>query len=197
MCQTVNNSREIYFGMKVSMTIYTRTGDQGETDLLGGARVQKDVLLLEVCGVLDELNALLGLVRCEPISSDMASLLVQVQRQLFAVGGQLVASDTNQEARLSIGPQDVAALEELIDRYESGLGVREGFLLPGGCRAAALFHVARAVCRRTERRMVSLARAKPSVVTASLLSYMNRLSDLLFVMAVASNVQAGITDTEC
>jgi cob(I)alamin adenosyltransferase len=178
------------------MTIYTGTGDGGETDLLGGVRVPKDAAVLEVCGTLDELNALVGLARCESFS-EAAALLEQIQRRLFDVGAHLVGEDGNQADSAAIGPIDVAAIEQAIDRYETRLESVGTFILPAGSRAAALLHLARAVCRRAERRLVSLAKIQPQTVPPELLAYVNRLSDLLYVLARTANDRAGITETAC
>ena len=175
------------------MTIYTRTGDRGETGLLGAARVPKDSPRLEVCGDLDELDALLGLARCEPMSEDVAALLERIQRRMVAVRAEVVAPAT--PARIdAVGPPDIGELERAIDLHDAKLEPLTTFIVPGGSRAAAVLHVARAVCRRAERRLVSLARAEPSSVSPSLLAYVNRLSDLLFVLARLSNAQAGHGD---
>jgi cob(I)alamin adenosyltransferase len=179
------------------MTIYTRTGDLGQSDLLGSVRVPKDAAVLEVCGDLDELNAWLGLARCEPLPTATATLLEQLQHRLFQLGAELVAVASGQTAPTAVGPPDVAALEQTIDRYEAALPSAGTFVLPAGSRTAAVLHVARAVCRRTERRLVSLLRAQPQAASSSLLSYINRLSDLLHVLARAANAQAGIADTQC
>jgi cob(I)alamin adenosyltransferase len=206
------------------MGIYTRTGDRGETDLLGGVRIAKDSPLLTVCGDFDELNSLLGMVRCESLPNEAGNLLLQIQRRLFDLGAELVHIASNQPGGARIGPADVAAIEEIIDRYEAAIGPTGEFILPGGCRAAVTLHLARAVCRRAERNLVSLARMQTGTGTASisgsdgvtpqdltepvpvciwssvppdLLAYVNRLGDLMFILARASNAQAGIADTPC
>jgi cob(I)alamin adenosyltransferase len=179
------------------MPIYTRAGDQGHTSLLGGVRMPKDAALLEVCGSLDELNALLGLARSELPHEHLGELLEFVQRQLFVFGAQLVADTSGQAATTTIGSEDVLALEQAIDQLEDVLAPTTAFILPAGCRAAATLHLARAVCRRTERRLASLARSQPHDDSADLLAYINRLGDLLFVLARAANSRAGIADTTC
>ncbi len=179
------------------MAIYTRTGDQGETDLLGGVRVPKDVATLEVCGELDELNALLGLARCESLPEETTALLERIQHQLFDIGAELVVAGPGQASFTAIGPQDVAAIEQVIDRYEAKLESTGTFILPAGSRAAAVLHLARAVCRRAERRLVSLVRSQSQTVSPNMLSYVNRLSDLLYVLARAANTRAGAADTPC
>jgi cob(I)alamin adenosyltransferase len=179
------------------MTIYTRSGDRGETDLLGGVRVPKDTARLEVCGDLDELDAWLGMVRCESLPDGAAALIEQLQRRMVDVRAELVTIPPAQPGAAAIGPRDVAAIEQTIDRYEAELAPLEVFILPGGGRPAAVFHLARAVCRRAERRLISLMRAEPQAVSPSLLAYVNRHSDLLFVLARAANAQVGIADTPC
>ena len=179
------------------MPIYTRTGDQGETDLLGGVRAPKDVALLEVCGTLDELNALLGVARCEPLPQGTADLLESIQRQLFTIGAELIAAEHRPAGHNASGSRQVAAIEQAIDRYEANLESPGAFILPAGSRAAALLHLARAVCRRAERRLVTLARSQPQAVSPGLLSLVNRLSDLLFVLARDANAHAGTADTPC
>ena len=177
------------------MTIYTRTGDQGETDLLEGGRVHKDAVRLEVCGAMDELDAWLGLVRCEPLPQGAAVLLERIQRRMVDLRAGLVAVPVVFAAAIVSG--DVEAIEQAIDRYDAQLEPLGTFILPAGSRAAATLHVARAVCRRAERRLVSLARAEPAAVSPVLLAYINRLSDLLFVLARSANAQAGIADRPC
>ena len=179
------------------MTIYTRTGDQGETDLLRGIRVPKDAALLEVCGALDELNALLGLARCELLPEGTNALLERIQRRLFDLGAELVAVGSGEAGQAAIGPQDLAAMEEVIDRHEAELEPVATFILPAGCRAAAVLHLARAVCRRAERQLVALARGRPQAVAPAILSYINRLSDLLHILARSANAQAGMVDMPC
>ena len=179
------------------MSVYTRTGDDGETDLLGDGRVPKDAARLEVCGPLDELNCWLGLVRCEPIPGEVASLLEGIQRRLFDVGAELVTVATSRAKPSGITADDVRSLEQAIDHYEAQLDSLSTFILPAGSRAAALLHLARAVCRRAERRLVSLARSEPGVVSADLSAYINRLSDLLFVLARTANGHAEIGETLC
>jgi len=179
------------------MTVYTRTGDDGETDLLGGVRVPKDAARLEVCGPFDELNCWLGLAQCEPLPGEVASLLQRIQRRLFDVCTELVTVGTSRAGSAAIGSSDVQSLEQAIDRGEAKLDSLDTFILPAGSRAAAVLHLARAVCRRAERRLVSLARGEPEAVSADLLAYVNRLSDLLFVLARTANGHADIADTLC
>ncbi len=179
------------------MTIYTRTGDQGQSDLLGGVCVPKDSAVLEFCGELDELNAWLGLVRCETLPKGAADVLERAQRRLFDIGGEAVVAASGQSAAGAIGPPEVAALEQMIDQYETALPELGTFVLPGGSRTAALLHLARTVCRRAERRLVALLRTRPQAASPNALAYINRLSDLLFVMARAANGHAGVLDIPC
>ena len=179
------------------MPIYTRVGDQGETNLVGGVRLCKDAALLEACGSLDELNALLGVVRSELSLDSFNATLELIQRQLFTFGIQLVADASNQPTMSVIGAEEIAGVEQAIDRCEAALPPIHEFILPCGCRAAAMLHAARAVCRRTERRLVSLARTQLHENSSDLLAYINRLGDLLFVLARMANSQVGIADTIC
>jgi len=175
------------------MKIYTRTGDTGETSLFGGTRVGKDNPRVHAYGEVDELNAHLGLARANAADSEIDAELVRVQRDLFALGAQLAdpggtVGDRLTKARL--GDDDTARLEQLIDRLEAGLPPLRNFILAGGTPCGAALHVARAVCRRAERVMVALEPA----VDPMLLRYINRLSDLLFVLARTANLRGGTTE---
>lgn len=178
------------------MNIYTRTGDNGETDLLSGPRVPKDTARLEACGDLDELDALLGAVRCEQLPEGVAVLLEEIQQRMVPFRAELIASSSAKRGE-AVGPAEIERLEREIDRLNGSLEPLTTFIVPGGSRAAAALHVARAVCRRAERRLVALARAEPSCVSPSLLAYINRLSDLLFVLARYTNAKAGVKETPC
>ena len=176
------------------MTIYTRTGDLGETGLFAGPRVGKDMPRIEVYGTVDELNAVLGLVRAEPVGETIDGILGRVQDELFQVGAELATPDPGAHGTRWIGRGHVRALEEEIDRLDATLPPLEHFVLPGGTRQAALLHLARTVCRRAERRLVTLIRQCEEPISLVLLAYLNRLGDLLFVLARVSNVQAGRAD---
>ncbi|NQU26551.1 MAG: cob(I)yrinic acid a,c-diamide adenosyltransferase [Candidatus Nealsonbacteria bacterium] len=176
------------------MKIYTRTGDGGETDLPEGARAAKDVILTETLGTLDELGATIGLARAEPLPEDSDALLSGCQNALLAIGAELSGVDPEAMRFDRLGPRHVARMEEAIDRHEAELAPMTEFILPTGSRAAAALHHARAVCRRAERRVVTLAREGESVVSPDLQAYMNRLSDLLFVLARVANAQSGCGD---
>ncbi len=177
------------------MKIYTRTGDAGETSYFDGTRVRKDDPRLDTYGDVDELNAWLGFVRASGLDSALDAELAQVQRDLFALGAQLADPGEKIAARVTkaiVGDADVERLEAWIDRLEGELAPLRRFILPGGGPAGAALHVARTVCRRAERRMVAL----DPPVDPVLLRYVNRLSDLLFVLARSANARAGVAETE-
>lgn len=177
------------------MKIYTRAGDAGETGLLGGRRVRKSIRRVAAYGEVDELSASLGLVRAALADADLAAILVEVQRDLFALGAQIadVRPEAVQRAEKAVFPEGkVTAIERAIDRAEAELLPLRQFLLPGGCEAGARLHLARTVCRRAERRVVALAEQEE--VPSAILAYMNRLSDLLFVLARLANQRAGSAD---
>ena len=177
------------------MKIYTRTGDTGQTSLFDGTRVEKDDARVDAYGEVDELNACLGLARASGADAEIEAELVRLQRDLFALGAQLADPGEKLAARVTkavLGDDDVARLEQAIDRFEAELPPIRRFILAGGSPAGAALHVARAVCRRAERRMVALEPAVDGV----LLRYINRVSDLLFVLARAVNHRAGAAETE-
>ncbi len=178
------------------MKIYTRRGDAGETDLFGGGRVSKDHLRVDAYGSVDELNAALGVCAAATAQEDLRKLAHAIQHTLFDLGARLATPATARAARGRTGPADadVASLEGRIDVLEQELPALRRFVLPGGTPAAATFHVARTVCRRAERRAVALHRVEPLEPAA--LRYLNRLSDLLFVMARIENRRAGVPDVE-
>ena len=177
------------------MKIYTRTGDSGETSLYGGTRVKKNDDRVDAYGEVDEANAWLGLARASALDAELDAEIVHLQRDLFALGAQLAdPADTIAAVvtKAALGDDDVARLERLIDRLDAELPPLRRFILAGGTPAAAALHVARTVCRRAERRMVGL---EPPVDPV-LLRYVNRLSDLLFVLARAVNHRASVAETE-
>ncbi|MEX0936521.1 MAG: cob(I)yrinic acid a,c-diamide adenosyltransferase [Pirellulales bacterium] len=174
------------------MKIYTRTGDSGETGLFGGPRVSKSAARIEAYGTVDELNAALGVVRAGQLTDPSDAYLARVQHELFDVGAELATPDPIAKGTNKVGRDHVAQMEHQIDRMEKDLPPLRSFILPGGCRAAALLHVARCVCRRAERRMVTLSGEE--AVSGDLIAYVNRLSDLLFVMARFENQSAGRED---
>lgn len=165
------------------MKIYTKTGDEGATSLVGGTRVPKTHVRLEAYGTVDELNAQLGLLRTYLTEAADLNFVAGVQHKLFAVGGYLATDLTCRTLHQAtvIRTEDVELMEREIDRLELGLPKLRAFVLPGGCRAAAVCHVCRTVCRRAERRILQLAQTVS--VDGVLLAFMNRLSDYLFVLS--------------
>ena len=177
------------------MTLYTRTGDAGDTSLFGGSRVSKADPRVDAYGEVDELNAWLGVARAAGLDADLDEALVAIQRDLFAFGARLADPARKIAARVtkaSLDDDDVARLEGLIDRLETELPPLRRFILAGGAPAGAALHVARTVCRRAERRIVAL----DPPVEGLLVRYINRLSDLLFVIARVANRRAGVSETE-
>jgi cob(I)alamin adenosyltransferase len=177
--------------------VYTRRGDAGDTDLFGGPRVGKDDLRVEAYGAVDELNAALGVCASATQHIDLRDVVRHVQDLLFDLGATLATPDAARREKGSVPEprdEDVVALERQIDALEDELKPLRRFILPGGCHAAAALHVARTVCRRAERRTVALHRQDP--LADSCLRVLNRLSDLLFVMARVENHRAGVADVE-
>jgi cob(I)alamin adenosyltransferase len=176
--------------------IYTRTGDSGDTGLFDGTRVQKSDARVAAYGDLDELNAWLGLVITSLDDDDVAPKLLQIQRDLFAIGSRLADPSHRIAGRVTkaaVSRDDVARLEGWIDALDGELSVLRRFILAGGAPAGASLHVARTVCRRAERSMVALG---DQAFEIELLQYVNRLSDLLFTMARAVNQRAGVPEVE-
>ncbi len=177
----------------MTLKIYTKTGDKGDTGLFGGGRVRKDHPRVEAYGDVDELNAAIGMARAVEMMPRIDEVLVPVQRDLFSIGALLATPDPEkmrqQLEKARIGEERIAELERLIDDGEAELEPLRAFILPGGTAKAATLHVARTVCRRAERRVVHLRREIefPAVVV----TYLNRLSDLLFVLARVANRRAG------
>ncbi len=174
--------------------IYTKTGDDGITGLLGNRRVPKDDIRIEAYGTVDELNAVLGLARAQGLNPASDKLASQLQNELFVVGSALADPDPAGRYHNAIRHEHAARLEEIIDALESELKPLTTFILPGGSLAAAELHLARTVCRRAERLVVRLARQPGGDVSNALIVYLNRLSDLLFVMARVENHRAGVAD---
>jgi cob(I)alamin adenosyltransferase len=179
--------------MEAAVTrIYTRNGDDGTTALIGGSRVSKDSERLDAYGTVDELNSWLGLIRSHPLPDPVDTILQRVQNDLFTVGAGLAVPDAARAEELGVPilpDAAVGALELDIDRCEAELKPLNQFILPGGAPSAALLHLSRTVARRAERCCVALART--SRVPPSILRYLNRLSDLCFVLARFINARAG------
>jgi cob(I)alamin adenosyltransferase len=164
--------------------IYTRTGDDGTTGLAGNTRLQKDDARIEAMGDLDELNSVIGLLLTENLSAEARTLLVHIQHRLFDLGGELAMPQYQ-----TVGVNETAELEAAIDSWNKSLPPLKEFILPGGCRSGAQCHLARTVCRRVERRLVHLHHV--TAQRPEVLRYLNRLSDLLFVLARVLNREAG------
>ena len=167
--------------------IYTRTGDAGTTGLADGARVAKDAPRIEAIGTVDELNSVIGLLLCEEMPAAARACLNGVQHDLFDLGGELSVP-----GHAIMSEAHSKRLEEALDAFNAKLPALKDFILPGGSRAASLAHVARTVCRRAERTLVALAKTEPPA--PPMLQYVNRLSDLLFVLARMLNRHAGGDD---
>lgn len=162
--------------------IYTRLGDKGQTVTLAGKKVYKDDAKVEAYGSVDELNALLGITMAFTSHEEVKEILGKIQKELFLVGAELAMEKAKVK---KINPTHVSSLEDKIDEIEEDLPHLANFVLPGGCKTAALLHHARTVCRRAERRVVALSRK--SEVNPDIIKYLNRLGDLLFVLARYEN----------
>src|SRR5689334_11585245 len=180
--------------LETAMKIYTKTGDAGDTGLFGGGRVPKSHPRVEAYGDVDELNATIGVVRATGSDAEIDALLLRVQQDLFAIGALLATPDREKMRghleKANIDSARVAELERAIDAADAELEPLRAFILPGGSPKAAALHVARTVCRRAERRVVALARSDVDVPPVVIV-YLNRLADLLFVLARVANRRAG------
>ncbi len=176
------------------MKIYTRTGDDGTTGLLGAARVPKHDARVEAYGTVDELNAALGMAVALDTQRVLADHVQTLQPALFRLGAELATADPAMLDKLDrIGDDDISALERVIDALDAELAPLTRFILPGGSPLAAQLHFARTVCRRAERRVTALSGGGSA--PRALVMYLNRLADLLFVMARFANHRAGISET--
>jgi len=177
------------------MKIYTKTGDKGDTSLFGGQRVPKDALRIEAYGTVDELNSVLGLVVAECDDAEMNEVLVTVQKKLFDVGADLATPQMLDKRKVRrIEPRDALQLEKVIDAVEKKLKPLSAFVIPGGSPSAARLHFARTVCRRAERSVVRLSRNED--IGEEIIIFLNRLSDLLFVLARYANCLADIPEVK-
>lgn len=180
----------------MTLRIYTRTGDRGETGLFGGGRVAKDHPRVAAYGDVDELNSVIGLVRATAPTDLADALLETIQRDLFAIGGHLATPDPDKVRtaleKAELQPTRIADFEQAIDRADEELAPLRAFVLPAGTAKAATFHLARTTCRRAERSVVALAAREE--VPELFLVYLNRLSDLLFTLARLANHRAGVGD---
>ena len=178
----------------MTLKIYTKTGDAGDTGLFGGGRVPKDHPRVTAYGEIDELNALIGMARAAETMPRIDEVLAPIQRDLFSLGALLATPDLEkmkeQLAKARLSDARIGQLEQAIDDGESELEPLTAFILPGGTPKAAALHVARTVCRRAERAVISLQRE--TEVPQIVIVYLNRLSDLLFVLARVANKRAGV-----
>ena len=173
------------------MKIYTKTGDRGDTRLFDGTKVRKHHDRVDAYGDIDELNSFIGAAASFVTVAEMATILADIQKDLFSVGAQLADPKFRERAsgKFQLAPERTAVLEETIDRFETELPPLRQFILAGGGHAGALLHVARTVCRRAERRVVKLS--EEVEVSAGVIEYLNRLSDFLFVIARVVNHREG------
>ena len=176
-------------GMRISK-VYTKTGDQGQTSLVGGARVSKSSLRVDAYGDVDELNSMIGVARSQSSDEAIDEVLGLIQNDLFTLGADLASPAEIQVPRIS--EPFVVKLEEISDRFLAELEPLKEFILPGGSKAGAMLHLARTVARRAERRAVGLAEHEE--LNPEAIVYLNRLSDLLFILARVVNHRAGVPE---
>lgn len=174
------------------MKIYTKTGDGGETSLYGGARVLKNDLRVETYGTVDECNAALGIAFAQIDNAEIRSVLKRVQGELFEVGADLATPLAQGETVPRLRSDETAQLETEIDRFEAELEPLRHFILPGGSPGGAALHLARAICRRAERHLVTLEQKE--TINPEVRRYLNRLSDHLFVLARLANQRSGAVE---
>lgn len=177
------------------MKIYTKTGDKGETSLFGGERVAKSSLRIEAYGTVDELNSYLGFALTEIKSGSVKKLLLKIQNQLFILGSDLATPKTTKTKKIKI--QRVPSkfykdIEKAIDHYDAQLSILKNFILPGGSKSAAILHVCRTIARRAERNVVALNNTVK--IGSNIIIFLNRLSDLFFVLARYENQISGVSD---
>ena len=176
------------------MKIYTKTGDKGETSLFGGRRVPKDELRIEAYGTVDELNSVVGTARAFNENKQIDEILGEIQHQLFVLGADLATpAEVKSSAMKRISEEDFTSLEKFIDEIDAQLDPLKSFIVPGGSKSASILHHARTVCRRAERRVVSLRKRNETSETTVI--YLNRLSDLLFVLARYANKVSNTAET--
>lgn len=179
------------------MKIYTKTGDKGETALFGGERVSKDSLRLNAYGTLDELNSFIGFALTEVKSEEIKDVLIDIQSKLFVIGSDIATPEIEKNKKLKITRTPISFIDEAekcIDDFESKLDELKNFILPGGSRGAALLHICRTISRRAEREIVSLKNAEQ--IGENILIFLNRLSDLFFVLSRFENKYSNIPDTK-
>lgn len=179
------------------MKIYTKTGDKGETGLFGGDRVSKDSIRISAYGTIDELNSFIGYTITEIKDASVKDNLIKIQNYLFIIGSDLATPETEKNAKLNIQRTPelfINEIEKMIDHYDAKLDELKNFILPGGSKSASLLHICRTVCRRAEREVVSL---KNSVTIGdNIIIFLNRLSDLFFVLSRYENKVSNHPDTK-
>jgi cob(I)alamin adenosyltransferase len=176
------------------MKIYTKKGDKGNTSLYGGKSIQKNSNRIEAYGTVDELNSVIGMVLTSELTEDGMNILNEIQHQLFILGADLATLPEKKAKIERIGSTHIQQLEQWIDKLDDKLPALTHFILPGGSAAGASLHMARTVCRRAERKVVALKQDDP--VSDECVIYLNRLSDLLFVMARYENHESGVKETK-
>lgn len=180
------------------MKIYTKTGDDGTTGLFGGPRVRKDDPRIEAYGTVDELNAILGMVRLSGLPGEFgqafAQAIIRVQNELFELGAELATPNPEQKGTATISDRQIGRLEKEIDAWEATLPPLTQFILPGGSECGAGLHFGRTVCRRAERCILTLSRQPGVPLRGDVLMYLNRLSDWLFVAARQANLQSDVVE---
>lgn len=179
------------------MKIYTKSGDTGETGLFGGDRVSKASLRIEAYGTIDELNSFIGLAVTEILNREVKELLQDLQQKLFTLGSDLATPDNEKTKKYNIPrvtEEFYIEAEKAIDYFESKLEELKNFILPGGSKAAAHLHICRTVCRRAERRVVELSSSED--INKNIVIFLNRLSDLFFVLSRIENAEAGVNDVK-
>jgi cob(I)alamin adenosyltransferase len=175
------------------MKIYTKKGDQGQTSLFGGTKVMKNEARIEAYGTVDELNSVIGVVLTHPLTEVGKKILQDIQHQLFILGADLATQQTKKTKIERIGNSEIEQIENWIDQLDEKLEPLMNFILPGGTHAGSSLHMARTVCRRAERKTVTLKQKEP--ISDECIIYLNRLSDLLFMMARYENSEAGVEET--
>ncbi|NQY67081.1 MAG: cob(I)yrinic acid a,c-diamide adenosyltransferase [Flavobacteriales bacterium] len=164
------------------MKVYTKKGDQGETSLIGGIRVKKNNIRIQAYGDVDELNSFVGAIRDEQLPGNIESVIIQIQEDLFCIGAMLASPDPNSKMKIPFIQEDhIIALEEEIDEMEKELPAMKKFVLPGGNVSVSKSHIARGVCRRAERSVITLSETEKTNNLS--IKYLNRLSDYLFVLS--------------
>lgn len=179
------------------MKIYTKTGDKGETGLFGGDRVSKDSIRISAYGTIDELNSFIGYTITEIKDASVKDNLIKIQNYLFIIGSDLATPETEKNAKLNIQRTPelfINEIEKMIDHYDAKLDELKNFILPGGSKSASLLHICRTVCRRAEREVVSLK--KSVTIGDNIIIFLNRLSDLFFVLSRYENKVSNHPDTK-